>query len=526
MGLKDLFVKSKRKGEESVGLTQAELKEWVQALPLLDLPRCVVMLDAAIFRLTMSEYRDKSWYELLVCLFEPIGTVSRLAYEKHKSDISSSKESLRAILFFVRKLHLHFGEHCYHMLSERTDELDDEQKIQAAFFAVQSFSLVILRSYQLSMLVPKHVWLHFYYVYKLLTDNLSEESIELVNEMPTVYECKTALSLFSSPIVLSILTPYKLGADSLEDIYMILNETIDPSVFNSVDEKKGDYCFSTQDDRAPSLYQFYPKAMPELHFINQQQILTELRAIVDQGFKINRILLESLALIEVRKAERFESVGEAQIISGIANSYRFLYGQFDGLAADPSDQEALFTYADSTSIYWPTIISVYKKAVYPLSRLDCEDKHMSWEIVNESPSGVGILSQESYPVKDFSVGNFAQFNMSGQSEWVSGLVRWMNVKEGGVIALGLEFLARENIPVYLQSQNQKIQGYKSIAILGKYTFNPWPNNIIITQGISYREGEEVTLISEQNKMQIKLLSCLVVSKNCKIFSFKTEDLAL
>ena len=63
MGLKDLFVK--HKGEASVGLTKHTLKEWVNSLPLLDLPRASVMLDSLLFRLTMSEHRDKSWYELL-----------------------------------------------------------------------------------------------------------------------------------------------------------------------------------------------------------------------------------------------------------------------------------------------------------------------------------------------------------------------------------------------------------------------------------------------------------------------------
>lgn len=526
MGLKDLFVKGKRKGEESVGLTQVGLTEWVQNLPLLDLPRAAVMLDAAIFRLTMSEYRDQSWYELLVCLFEPIGTVSRLAYEKYKGDISSSKETLRAMLFFVRKLHLHFGEQCYHMLVERADELDDIQKTQAAFYALQSYSLVILRSYQLSMLMPKHVWTHFYHVYQQLSGDLSEKQQRFLEEAHKIYEAKSPLSIFSSPAIISILSPYKLSAESLEDIYMILNETIDTSVLNGLDEKKGDYCFSLDDDRAPSLHQFYSENKSNLYFIDQKLILSKLRLIVNQGFKVNKVLLESLALIETRKVERYSSVGEAQIITGIANSYRFLYGQFEGLIEQFKYREVIFTYSDKNNKHWPAIIGVYKKAVYPSSRLDCNDKTIDWEIVNKSPKGVGLVSQESFPVVELAVGNFVQLKVEGKQEWLSGLVRWMNVQEGGLIAVGLEYLARENIPVSIQSRNQKRDGFKSTAILGKFTYKPWPNNILITQGISYREGEEVTLIVGQQHIEIKLVSCLSTCKSCKIFSFKAEDISL
>ena len=148
---------------------------------------------------------------------------------------------------------------------------------------------------------------------------------------------------------------------------------------------------------------------------------------------------------------------------------------------------------------------------------------MRWEIIDKSPKGVGLVSQESYPVSELAVGNFAQLNIINDSRWLSGIIRWVNIKEGGLISLGLEYLARENTPVYLQSGNQERQGFKSVAILGKYTFEPWPTVILITHGLSYREGEELSLISDQNHMKIKLNECLVATKNCKIFSFRLED---
>jgi hypothetical protein len=196
------------------------------------------------------------------------------------------------------------------------------------------------------MLIPNQVWLHFYYVYQQLVDGVNSQGSDVLIQEHTIYDCKMALSLFSSPIILSILSPYKLSADALEDIYMILSETIDPSVLNDLSSPKGDYCFSIDDDRAPSLYQFYPEDKRHLYFIDQKLILSKLRLVVNEGFKVNKILLESLALVEMRKAERFASVGEAQIISGIADSYRFLYGQFEGLKEQAKDQTALFTYSD------------------------------------------------------------------------------------------------------------------------------------------------------------------------------------
>ncbi len=521
MGLKDLFVK--RKGEASVGLTKRTLKEWVDALPLLDLPRASVRLDSVLFRLTMSEYRDKSWYELLEQLFAPIGAISRLAYEKFNGDITTSRESQRAILYYIRQLHLHYGDNCYYMLMDNGDVLTAQQKSEAAFYALQSYSLVILRSYQLSMLIPKQVWFNFYSVYQVL-HNSPIENLNLVLDSEVVYKTISPTSFFTSIIVMSILSPYKLEAQLLEDIYLTLNETLDDSILykNTQDEQLQDYCFSLELDRAPSMYQFYNEAWQELMFINQKMILTKLNKMIDRGFKINKQLLKGLEYLETRQVERFDSVGQAKIISGVVNSYRFLYGQIDELGISKDELPEIFSYPDLNSKSWPVIIKSYKKSLATSgTTADGERRLMQWKIIDKSSTGVGLVSQESYPITELSVGNFVQLNILSEEKWCSGLIRWMHIKEGGFISLGLEFLARENIPVYLQSDKQQKQGYKSMAILGKYTFKPWPNLILITQGLSYQTGDSLSLITKQHSIEITLSNCLETTKNCKIFSFKT-----
>lgn len=523
MRLRELFAKVKGKGELSVGLTQEGLKEWVASLPLLDLPRCAVMLDAALFRLTMSEYRDQSWYDLLVILFEPIGTLSRLATKKCEGDVTTSKESQRALIFFIRKLHLQMGDHCYHMLVDGESVLNDTKKTQAAFYALQSYGLAILRSYQLSMLNPKQIWLKFYDTYHHLSNEPTDSLLTKLDNDDAIYDYLSPLSIFSSVVILSILSPYKLSTCSLEDIYMILNETIDNSIFYTDSSLQEGYCFSYSEDRAPFLCQFYSEDKSSVIFINQKLALTQLKAVVNQGFKISTVLLQGLAEIETRQYERFVSMGKAQIISGIVNSYRFLYAEVEGHYDNQDSMKNLFVYPDQKSKHWPIIINVYKKATLSSNAIDPSDKFMSWEIIDKSPQGVGLVSHESYPIDELAIGNFTQLTITSSGRFCSALVRWINIKEGGLISLGLKYLARENIPVYLQSKNQKKQGLKSLAILGKYTFKPWPSTLLITQGLSYRCGEEISLISGEHRIKIKLTECLVNNKKCKIFSFNAED---
>lgn len=524
MGLKDLFVMSKGKGEESVGFTQQGFEDWVQSLPLLDLPRCLLMLDAALFRLTMSAYRDESWYNLLTLLFEPIGAVSRLVCKKYQGDTTTSKESQRALMFFVRKLHLQFGDSCYHMLVDDSNALSNIQKTQAAFYTMQSYSLVILRSYQLSMLIPKNIWLNFYDVYHRLAAEPVDELVTKLNGCNATYESISPLSPFSSSVIISVLSPYKLNVDLLENIYTTLNETIDNTIFyeGGTETAEEECCFSFHLDRSPSMYQFYPDDRASLVFIDQKLILSRLKSVVEDGFKVNKILLDSLASIETRKSERFKLEGQVQIILGIANSYRLLYGQFEHLYDGQDSEHGMFVYPENSSKNWQVIINAYKKMIFPTAPSECDEEFMRWEVIDKSEHGVGVVSQESYPSSELEVGNFVQLNTGSSSSWFSGLVRWMNVKEGGHISLGLEYLARENIPVYLQTNKQRAQGYKSIAILGKYTFKPWPSIVLITQGLSYPVGQEVILISDQHHIAITLQSCLVHNKNCKIFSFKAK----
>jgi len=524
MGLKDLFVKGGGKGEESVGLTQEVLKAWIKTLPLLDLARSVVMLDAVLFRLSMSEHKDQSWYALLALLFEPIGSISRLAITKFQGDMATSKDSQRALIFFIRRLHLQLGAHCYGMLKINAHELDDNSKSQAAYYALQSYSLSILRSYQLSILLSKQAWLNFYDLYNTLSNESTEKLNQALTQNDTIYEYMSPLSAFSSAAILSILSPYKLNSNSLEEIYMLLNDTIDHEVLcNNPNANQEDYCFSLNHDRAPSMFEFFSEKKEDLIFINQKLALTKLQLIATQGFKVNKLLLDGLASIKVRLTERYTNSSSGQLILGIANSYRHIYGKFENLYDAQSNENKIFSYPDKESKNWPIIINVYKKAMFPTSLSSTDEKPMSWQVVDQSSQGIGIISQESYPMAALSVGNFVQFNNHSNNGWISGLIRWISVKEGGLISLGLEYLAKENIPVYLQSINQQRKGYKSSAILGKGTFDSWPSMILITQGLSYRAGEELSLISEQNTIDIKLKDCLVSNKNCKIFSFKPTE---
>ena len=203
---------------------------------------------------------------------------------------------------------------------------------------------------------------------------------------------------------------------------------------------------------------------------------------------------------------------------------RYTSRTVEDIELSSADMTDLFSYPDPQSSSWPIIIDSYKKSlVAGCSRAGGERRLMQWKILDRSSTGVGLISQESYPIMGLGVGNFIQFNVLSAEKWLSGLVRWMHIKEGGFISLGLEFLARENIPIYLQSTKQKKQNYKSMAILGKYTFKPWPNLILITQGLAYKKGDNLSLITKQHSIRVMLSDCLETTPNCKIFSFKPAE---
>lgn len=134
------------------------------------------------------------------------------------------------------------------------------------------------------------------------------------------------------------------------------------------------------------------------------------------------------ALTPGRQGERFNSVGDAKIISGVSNSYRFLYGQIDELELNQSDMRQPFSYPDPKSSSWPIIINSYKKSLVASDIMDsCERRLMEWKVLDKSLTGVGLLSQESYPIIGLGVGNFIQLNILSDDKWFSGLVRWIMI---------------------------------------------------------------------------------------------------
>lgn len=398
----------------------------------------------------------------------------------------------------------------------------------ASLHALTAYSLALLRTYQLAMYAPKGLWQKLLLLYKELSEAIEEGEFSL-SEVSFPPFGRRDLNVFYSTVLLATVNPYQLKASDQEMVFQFFLKIIKREHFSMKRQEGALFVLTLMDDAPPTPLTFNQVVEGEALYIDNQaiiQCMEKMDEVVDLSIKeqIKSIWQETC----VRRDGRYQSEGRLGLIYGLPAVHHYFSGQGDiADTVSKVEKEAADVYDLSVKTYNDAsdeLVAYYQKKIFKKEPILTHVEAVSeWQVDNCSLSGACLTSESASEVDALEVGRFIAIKGIGNYGITTGLIRWVNYQYRGKIAIGVEYIARVNIDIQLQSDAEKRMGKKSMGFLAKQTYTHWPEKLIMTQQESYEVGEGLTLMHANELVRVKLKACIVETPHCKLFAFEPVD---
>ncbi len=257
--------------------------------------------------------------------------------------------------------------------------------------------------------------------------------------------------LYRRILMTSLVDPYHLPQGDIWRVFGLLERYADAACLvpaRELDKHTAQFIIDPASDPRPRTYAEAQRS----GFSEQSQILDAnpvIRALQaelkrDQSATpANRFLLgriaRSLGIPPKRHTPRESTGGQVRLASGISSLHHFLSGGTTALsttsATRPEDKADIEIHDTSSDV--PSELG-------PAYQTD------EWEIVNQGPSGVGLL-RRARPRVSTRVGELLGICFSPitdvSRDWVIGVVRWLNIADEGEYFVGVQVLSQQAQPV-------------------------------------------------------------------------------
>ncbi len=519
MGLGSLFVKrGDLKAPECKSV--ATLSQWIDELPILDLARSATMVETSLKNLASSDFSDKHRYQRLELYYDTTVKISELLYQHFYTGKHDSFDVRRAGLYYALDIHLHLADAFYKLVGEEFEgQLKSPLKQKAAILSLCSYSYALLRSFQLSRFSPKGMWHRMYALYQMLTVQPAEtlEKLTYPEKLPFGHHI---LSPFYTSLALTIINPYQLEPPELYESFVFIKESLNQPLLVDEYSDSAQYCFQFSLDKQPCLKEFFQGTDDDepVFFVDHASLSSQLPEKEDSLSNTTYAKLENAFTPYMgRRHPREEKHGIVEVLRGLNPFHQFLQGAFSQAnMAEPRNQQQ-FDKLDANSP-WSSIVEHYMTHAFGGKKADATETS-EWQLVNISENGACIQCDNDEYLEEIAIGALIGMNGGSFDSWTSALVRWLHLKDNGVINIGLEFVGFENSAIYMQNQTQRNNASKTMAILSKSTIDTWQDNVLITPTLPYKENDEVYLIDNEATLKVKLLKSLLKTPHIRIFTF-------
>jgi hypothetical protein len=518
MGFVDLFRRDDSRDSEIK--TISTLEKWMSEVPLMDFAKSAVMINDSLSRLASSSFEGQALLDRLLMYFESIKQLSELAYERFTDESSGRFEVRRADFFFIRDMHLNYGQLYYDLVFPKSSNKLNKQSIQkAAVYAHASYAYALLRTYQLVVFVPKGVWSKVYQLYVELQARSKENagSMSVKGGFPLG---SWPLSGFYAAVLLPTTNPNQSEAFELEEAFHFICDNANEGMFSKKNHEGAQFCFSLARDKAPDLKCHYLGKDPADIFIDISHLYTLLatsKQVLSLG--LEKKLTKIWDFQGERQIERMEEQGIVEVLETLSSVHaHFCEGEIPDAKVSVSHTPGQYEKnAEESAIlkYYNTQFVVEK------SSGQTDGKFMQWQLSNVSQSGACLINPSSDPLERLSVGELLALRGIEKNQMITAVVRWLSLREGRGVLMGLEYIAKENQAVYVQNETQKKNGFKYKAILASSTYPAWPSAVLVTPILSYHAQEKVFLITGENQEQeVMLIECVERTSNAIFFKIK------
>lgn len=523
MGFVDLFRRDESR--ESEIKTLASLQTWMDELPVMDFAKSAIEINNSLSRLTNSSFESHDMLDRLALYYDTIKQLGDLAYHRYTDTTVGKLDIRRAEFFFIRDMHLNYADLFYDLVfSENSAPLSKEAKLKAGVFAHASYAYSLLRTYQMFIYVPKQVWLKIYKLYlelKMLS-NENKGNLGIKGGFPLGI---WPLSGFYVSVLLSTTNPNQSEPFELDEVFQFICANANESMFAQRDHDGAQFCLSLSRDKGPEFKYHYTGKEPASVFIDISY-LYHLLATSKQvlSLAVEKKLTKIWDFRGERQIERFEEQGVVEVIEGLSS----IHACFASQAEDVQQPSVISNEKNNNEVNTEqAAILKYFNDNFDLAQSVKESNKvnrdfMQWQLSNVSQSGACLVNPSSDPLYRLNVGELVVLKGIGQDKkLIVGVVRWLSLREGRGVLMGLEYISKEIESVKVQNDTQRKNGYQYKSLLAHNTVSTWPDTLLITPILSYHAQEQIHIIEEGGEQrEVTLTECVERTSNAIFFKTK------
>lgn len=523
MGFVDLFRRDESR--ESEIKTLASLETWMAELPLMDFAKSAIEINNSLSRLTNSSFKDEALLDRLILYYDSIKQLSDLAYQRYTDTTAGTLEVRRAEFFFIRDMHLNYGDLFYELLfGEKKAKLSKEAKLKAGVFAHACYAYGLLRTYQMFIYVPKLVWTKIYTLYVEMKSvaNESKGSLGIKGGFPLGI---WPLSGFYALVILSTTNPNQSEPFELEEIFHFVCANANESMFSERDHDSAQFCLSMQSDKGPQLkYHFSTKETARLYIDISYlyQLLATSKQVLSLG--VEKKLTKIWDFKGDRQLERTEEQGVVEVLENLSLIHDCFVTKKNDL---PSQAASVNTKKDIEINTEQAAILNYYNEHFDLAQTENKNNtlhkdFMRWQLSNVSQSGACLVNPSSDPLYRLNVGELVLVKgVSMDKKPVVAVVRWLSLREGRGVLMGLEYISKDIEAVQVQNETQRKNGFQYKALLASHTVSTWPDVLLITPILSYHAQEQIHILKDvETQQEVTLTECVERTSNAIFFKIK------
>ncbi len=484
------------------GTKEAQIKEWLQNLPLTQAQQVSAQLYTAVQEISRLNIGSEQRLAILELLRVPVHqTLSGLARKYLNQPLILPDAALKTATI-AQAIQKHFLNNyliLVRQLCQKSETKQETQALQALVIsrALTSLSLLTLRSYQLYLPIASQVWSEIHTLYQLACA-LDLAQLPVDDSLPHQQQLKTIHHQYLRLLLLATARVNQLRQDDIENTYNLL-ETLAPSAeLNdySPNGKENLFVVLTNSNRPPFYKSHWrPAAITDTRAaleLRTDNLITSLMKLYKNAGDSNgeasspatlsaalaKHLEQAWSLLALRSFERQDVDATIDVTVGLSNIHFYLAGEqafnvflnhtnsIAGAAErgdifqkrgvqlkQPSTLKADDPWGDAFEIKGTALegqalptLNIEKK-ILEREKVDYQGQHPVYQVplVDRSLGGYGLEWRSEIPVQ-VRAGELLGLREYGRNKWAIGVVRWAHQIKGAT-QLGIQILAPHAIPV-------------------------------------------------------------------------------
>lgn len=549
------------------------IKEWVDALPQMNIGECAKRLYAAVQEVNRLQIDSDARFQMLEFMRPSIRYVCD-SLGKHflnKAVVLPPKEAKIANLAQALQNHLAVGYKSVIVQILPRAKVNDKESlrllVKSLHRAMTEQTLVLLRSFQLYYPAPHGFWREAHLLY-MLGERFGMLTMAVPDPEDKEQE-STLYDLYRRSLLLATAKPNQLRQQQIDQVYRATRNWCRYCEIGQGTSKQGLFAIDLLSD-TPPIYnalmkqvshkdqlRFFDASLLSDHLRTQLQLPSDQKHPVadftmptDIANDLSRLLIQAWGVLTERAFTRIEEHGKLRLCVGLSATHYFVSEKEDFNAIVNGSKGSLMELGMSNPFLnsgpthrrdvieshdvWglqvgadglkaPSGIEMEIGEFSGKKRAEEPDKYSNYfcEVVNTSPGGFCMSWRQDVPPQ-VKTGEIVGIQEESSSHWSIGVIRWVKQFKNEGARMGIELLAPKAEPCGTQVIHKKggVTEYMRTLLLPELKAIGQPATLL-TPNIAFHVGYKVNINQGGHVFKAQLVKQVSTTAGYSQFQYKS-----